>query len=114
MGGEIGGGIIIAQGIVLIVVILFFFLGVWVSGRLKGDTPLGLWNLVAFCIAAFLLLGLPLSPAVFNALIETNNDLFMMLSALVPPFFAGLTSRTELRRILEGNRELRKSRNYTD
>ena len=89
-------GFQISQIVVLMIVLVAFSAGLWCRGVFETSTRMSSRQFFGFIIAGFLLLGLPLCPAVFNALVATNNDLFVMLSAIVPPFVTGLSARKEI------------------
>lgn len=93
--------LVISQALVLLIVLFFFFLGLVMKGWIDHDGKMSLKQFVAFLVTGFLLLGIPLCSAVYEALIATGNDLYVALSALVPPFFAGFTSKREISKLVK-------------
>ena len=91
-------GFQLTQLFVLSAVLVFFSLGLWCRGAIDHAERMTAKQFFALNVAGFILLALPLCPVVFNALIRTNNDLFIMIGALVPPFATGLTARREVER----------------
>lgn len=93
--------IMITQATVIVIVMAFFSLGILVRPALGGDMPgMSRKQLVATILTGFLLMALPLCKPVWHAYKETT-DLIILLTALVPPFTAGLMARREIAKVLE-------------
>ena len=89
------------QIIILLVIYVCFVLGVWSRGVIAQDGRLSVSENTAFSLIGFVALVIPLGPTVYEALDPQKNNLFVMASAFVPPFFAGLTSRAEIKKLLK-------------
>jgi len=89
-----------AQLFVLIAILLVFFAGVWSKGILGSHHPMTKKEYIAFMLVGFFVLVLPLGPTVYQSINVDGSNMFVVLSAFIPSFFAGLMSRSEIQKLM--------------
>ena len=89
-----------SQVLVMLAVIVVFFAGVYIRQLLAGDGNLTWRQALGAGCAVFVMGSLPMCEIIHKSILG-ESSLFPILSAFVPVFGAGLTSREEIRRHLK-------------
>lgn len=86
---------------------LIFLAGVLARHYINKDPRVTKAEIAAAFLAGFMIFGVPLCPAVYFALLQTNSQFIMVLPSIVPIFVAGFFTRTELIKLI-GRHEIEK------
>lgn len=89
-----------SQLLVLVIILFVFFFGVLVRSWWDKD-KLSMKQYAAAGIIVFITISLPLASIVHNAFMEANS-LYVVLTACIPPFMTGVTSREQIKKVLRG------------
>lgn len=92
--------VLITQIVVILVAAIIFLIGVLARHVFDRDVRVTSLEVAAAFAAGFFIFGIPLCPAVYYALVQTNSDLMRVLPTVVPVFLAGFVARTELTKLI--------------
>ena len=92
-------GFQISQLVVLVVVLVCFWVGIICRSWVVNQDQLTGRQFFALIVIGFFALALPLCSTVHSAILAAGADLFIILSALVPPLLSGFTARGDISRM---------------